>query len=148
MRRKVHIRQYIFDGTAIAFMLLFCYAATSKIIDFENFQVQLAQSPMLSAFSNTLSFAVPAIEFVIIILLSIPRYKLTGMFMAFTLMVMFTAYIYIILNHSSFVPCSCGGVLEKMTWSQHLLFNLFFVTASATAISIAPAFDFPKLKDN
>lgn len=103
---------------------------------------------MLSAFSTVLSFAVPAVEFLIIALLIIPRYKLTGMFMAYTLMVMFAAYIYIILNYSSFVPCSCGGVLEKMTWSQHLVFNLFFAAAGVAAIIIAPIREYPPLKNH
>ncbi len=42
-------------------------------------------------------------------------------------MVMFCAYIYIILNYSASVPCSCGGIIEKLGWKEHLVFNLFFV---------------------
>lgn len=146
MKTKTFFRTLLFNGTVLAYILLFTYAATSKIIDFENFQVQLAQSPMLSAFSTLLSFAVPALEFLIIALLIIPRHQLAGMFLAFTVMVMFTAYIYIILNYSSFVPCSCGGVLEKMTWGQHLVFNLSFAAAGAAAIIIAPIREYPPLK--
>jgi len=49
-------------------------------------------------------------------------------------MVMFTAYIFIILNYTSFVPCSCGGVLEKLGWQSHLVFNLFFVFLAVLGI--------------
>lgn len=147
MEKKIQIRKAFFETTAMAFVLLFCYAATSKLTDFQNFQVQLAQSPMLSAFSKLLSFSVPAVEFLIVALLFIPRFKRIALLMAFTLMVMFTSYIYIILNYSSFVPCSCGGVLEKMTWSQHMLFNIAFVIAAAAAIIFAPS-QIAKLKQS
>src|SRR5690606_14703009 len=49
-------------------------------------------------------------------------------------MVMFTAYIFIILNFSDFVPCSCGGVLEKMSWTQHLIFNVVFIILAGVAV--------------
>ncbi|MEJ0031509.1 MAG: MauE/DoxX family redox-associated membrane protein [Bacteroidota bacterium] len=41
-------------------------------------------------------------------------------------MVMFTAYIVVITRFSEYTPCSCGGVLEKMSWDQHLVFNIGF----------------------
>jgi hypothetical protein len=37
----------------------------------------------------------------------------------------FTTYIILILNFSSFIPCSCGGILEKLGWTEHLIFNFF-----------------------
>ncbi|MNQ22925.1 hypothetical protein D3C85_360820 [compost metagenome] len=114
-------------------ILLFLYAAVSKILDYENFQVQLAQSPLLSAFAGYVAWGVPAVEILISILLLSERWRTIGLFAAFGLMVMFTAYIYIILNFSAFVPCSCGGVLEKMTWNQHLIFNIVFIVLSGTA---------------
>lgn len=46
---------------------------------------------------------------------------------------MFTAYIIVILNYSSFVPCSCGGILEEMGWKEHLIFNIAFTILAAIA---------------
>lgn len=117
----------------LLFVSLFIYAAVSKILDYENFRVQLAQSPLLSAFARYVAWGVPAFEILISILLLSEKWRTVGLFSAFGLMVMFTAYIYIILNFSSFVPCSCGGVLEKMTWNQHLVFNLAFIILGGTA---------------
>ena len=94
------------------FILLFVYSAVSKLLDFHNFQIQLAQSPLLTAFATYISYAVLTVEFAIAILLSIPKTRIIGLFSAFGLMLLFTIYIYIILNYSSFVPCSCGGILE------------------------------------
>ena len=53
-------------------------------------------------------------------------------------MSMFTAYIYILLNYSSFVPCSCGGILESLTWKEHMLFNIGFMAAAVIGILAAP----------
>ena len=113
---------------------LFIYAATSKIIDFENFQVQLGQSPMLSAFAKYISYAVPIFEVGFSLLLINSRSRMIGLICSYVLMIMFTAYIYIILNYSSFVPCSCGGLLEELSWNQHIIFNLVFVVLTAIGI--------------
>ena len=118
------------------YVLLFVYAGFSKILDFQNFQVQLGQSPLLSAFAGWISVFIPIFEFVICILIIIPRSRLIGLFLAYGLMTLFTVYIFIILHYSSFVPCSCGGVLEKLNWKQHLIFNIFFVFLAVIAIFI------------
>lgn len=125
---------------AYLFVLLFVYAAASKLLDFENFQVQLGQSPMLSAFATEVSYAVPMVELFICLLLLMKRTETAGLYFCYCLMVMFTAYIYIILNYSSFVPCSCGGILEDLSWNQHLLFNIIFLLLAAAAFLLSSPF--------
>ncbi|MEH6763827.1 MAG: MauE/DoxX family redox-associated membrane protein [Aequorivita antarctica] len=118
------------------FVLLFLYAAISKLLAFETFTVQLAQSPLLSAYAGVIAWAVPGLEILIAILLTIPKYRIPALYVSFTLMVMFTTYIYIILNFSEFIPCSCGGVLEKLSWTQHLIFNVVFIILAGVAILV------------
>ncbi len=117
-----------------AFILLFTYAAGSKMFDFENFQVQLAQSPLLSAYAGFISYAVIILELVIVGLLCFNLTRLWGLLASFAIMVAFTVYIYLILNYSDFVPCSCGGILEKMSWTEHLIFNIGCVVMAGLAI--------------
>lgn len=121
-------------SVAILHILLFSYAGASKLFDFHNFQIQLGQSPLLSAFADWVAVTVPLVEFVIVLLLLSNKSRLLGLYGSFALMTMFTAYIVIILNFSSFTPCSCGGILEEMTWTQHLIFNIVFVALSGIAI--------------
>ncbi|WP_432222954.1 MauE/DoxX family redox-associated membrane protein [Flavobacterium sp. TMP13] len=121
------IRNLFIEGICLLFVLLFVYAAVSKLLDFENFKVQLGQSPLLSSFAEYVSWGVPVLELSIVVLLIVPKFRFAGLFAAFSLMVMFTTYIIIILNYSSFVPCSCGGILEKMSWKEHLIFNFCFL---------------------
>ncbi|CAC9974406.1 MauE/DoxX family redox-associated membrane protein [Flavobacterium panici] len=119
----------------LLFILLFVYAAVSKLLDFENFTVQLAQSPLLSAHASWVSIFVPAAELFTVLLLLIPRHRIKGLYCCLNLMIMFTVYIFIVLHYSSFVPCSCGGVLAKMSWNAHLLFNILFVVLAILAIA-------------
>lgn len=125
---------FIEAGFRYVFAFLFVYAGMSKLLDFETFQVQLAQSPLLSAYAGFVAWAVPVSEFFIGILLLIDRIRVWGLSGFFFLMVLFTTYIIIILNFADFVPCSCGGVLEKMSWGQHLVFNLVFVLVSGVLL--------------
>ena len=134
MKLSATIKNGIIEIICLLYLLLFVYAAVSKLLDFENFQVQLGQSPLLSAFAGWVSYGVLIVELSIALLLLVPRFRLVGLFAAFSLMVMFTTYIIIILNFSSFVPCSCGGILEKMGWTEHLIFNIVFVLLAAVGI--------------
>ncbi|RDI11241.1 MauE/DoxX family redox-associated membrane protein [Flavobacterium sp. AG291] len=118
------------------YILLFVYAAVSKLIDFETFKIQLGQSPIIAAYAQILAILVPGIEILIAIFLVIPRLKLLGLLLSFSLMIMFTVYIIIILNWSYYVPCSCGGILEKMGWTEHFIFNIGFVILALTAIML------------
>tara|TARA_R110002096_G_scaffold37468_1_gene104014 strand:+ start:2018 stop:3535 length:1518 start_codon:yes stop_codon:yes gene_type:complete len=112
---------------SLLFIVLFVYAAASKLLDFENFRVQLGQSPMLSAYAGWIAWLLPIFELIIVLLLCFPKTQLWGFIGGFLLMIMFTTYIYIVLNFSSFIPCSCGGVLEQLSWTEHLVFNGVFI---------------------
>ncbi len=116
------------------FILLFVYAAVSKLIDFHLFQSQLRQSPLLGAYAELVSWFIPFSEILISFFLAIRHYRLIGLYGFYILMVMFTAYILIILNFTDFIPCSCGGVLEDLSWREHLIFNLIFVLLSFAII--------------
>lgn len=128
------LRKFFPLTISLIFILLFIYASASKMFDFENFQVQLAQSPLLSAYAGFISYAVIIIELVIVGVLCFNTTRLIGLYASFGLMVAFTVYIYLILNYSDFVPCSCGGILEKMGWTEHLIFNIGCVVIVGIAI--------------
>ena len=122
--------------TCYLYILLFVYASLSKLLDFENFRVQLAQSPLLSAYAGLIAPTVISLELLIVLLLSFKTYRLTGLYASFFLMVAFTVYIYLILNYSDFIPCSCGGIIEKLGWTEHLIFNIFFTALAMVAVLI------------
>lgn len=120
------------------YILLFVYAAVSKLIDYENFEVQIGQSPLLSVYAKFVSIGVLVMEILIAVILSIRGLRILGLYLAFNLMIMFTAYIVLILNYTTHVPCSCGGILEDMGWNEHLWFNICFIILAAAAILYTP----------
>lgn len=132
--RKMTI--YFPIGIAYFFILLFCYASISKILDFENFQVQIAQSPLLSAYAGLVSYATIILELIIAAFLLVPKLRLIGLYASLGMMSAFTVYIYLILNYSDFVPCSCGGILEKLGWTEHLIFNIICILVATASIII------------
>lgn len=116
------------------FILLFLYAAASKLMEFGKFNLQLAQSPLLTDYAGVLAWLVPGVEIIIAGLLAFDRTKRVGLYAGGGLMVLFTVYIYLIMNFADHVPCSCGGILEKMTWEQHFWFNVGFVVLGLIAL--------------
>ncbi len=131
------IKKYAVEVICLLYILLFIYAAVSKFLDFENFQVQIGQSPLLSVYASWLSWMVPVMELITASALLVPKFRFVALYASLSLMVMFSAYIFIMLNYSDFVPCSCGGILEKMSWNVHLIFNVIFVFLAILAILLS-----------
>ena len=128
----------VVDIVVFLYILLLVYAALTKLLDYQKFVIQLGQSPILTRHAILLAWAVPFIELGISALVIIPRTRLSGLYAAFSLMVMFTTYIILASRFSDYVPCSCGGVLEDMTWTQHLIFNGVFILLGLAAILLYP----------
>jgi hypothetical protein len=114
------------------------YAAVSKLIIFEKFQAQLSQSPMLTTFSQIVAYGIPILEIALATLLWINATRYYALLASFTLMTMFSVYIFLITRYSSFVPCSCGGILEKLNWNQHLVVNIGLAIIASLAFLFYP----------
>lgn len=132
---KVHYRNIGVLAISYLLILLFVYAAVNKILDFPRFSRQLSQSPLLfPTIGRIVAWVVPVVELVIAITLVLPKYRLWGLYGGTGLMIVFTAYIFSILNFSGYIPCACGGVLESLGWRDHLFFNLGFVALGIMGI--------------
>ncbi len=129
--------QYIPNICIVLYIILFVYAATSKFLDFYNFKVQLGQSPVLTAYADWVSWGIPLLELTIAGLFLFPKYVLLAFYASYSLMIMFTTYIIVILNFSDFIPCSCGGVLEKLSWTDHIIFNVIFIAIAVVGVKFS-----------
>lgn len=127
-------RRFIQAILASLLIILFVYAGLSKLLDFTTFKLQLEKSPFLASFYHLVAWIIPLFELIIAILLSNNTTRLKGFYCSFFLMLLFTGYIYSMLHFSNYVSCSCGGVLSKMSWSQHLVFNVIFTLIALTGI--------------
>lgn len=126
MKRFIPSRSLLVDIICMLLILLFVYAALNKVMEFNKFQAQIGKSPLIMRYVPIISWLVPSSEIMISLILLLPKFRVYGLYMAYSLMLMFTLYIGFILTFSPYVPCSCGGILNNLGWSQHLVFNFAF----------------------
>jgi hypothetical protein len=117
-------------------MALFIYTAYAKIIDHDRFLKGLTRVHLISGFAVFISFAVPMVEVFIAMLLLIPKTAKIGLYCFITVMTAFTFYIISALIWEKNLPCHCGGAIEKLSWSQHIWFNLAFILIAMFAIRL------------
>lgn len=130
-------RQVLLEIISALLILLFLYASLSKFLDFELFTGEMNNQPFSNTFTPFLVWAIPLLEIAISICLLFEKTRLAGFYASLALMSLFTIYTATILLHFfKYVPCSCGGVIKKLTWPQHLVFNLFFTSLSITGITL------------
>lgn len=124
----------------LLFILLFSYAAVSKLLDHSQFYNDLRNSVLFDqqVISKIISWGIPIIELSTAILLTMPKFNKIGLYVSLFLMIGFTIYIggTLLINEFGIaeLPCSCGGVITQLSWQQHLLFNAFFVLVGIMAI--------------
>ena len=129
-------RTTIIETITILNIILFLYTGIAKIMDYSVFKEQLALSPILGSVSKPVAILLPVVEFVIVVLLAIPRWRLKGLYSSLALMIAFTGYIITMFIVSPEMPCSCGGIMEQLSWQQHLVFNGVFILLSLWAIRL------------
>ena len=127
-------RSIIIETTAILFMILFLYTSISKLMDHQVFKAQLEESPVMAPFSAIIAWGIPFIEILIAIILLLPAYRLKGLYASLLLMIAFTIYVIVLVSFSDQLPCSCGGIIQELSWQQHIVFNCVFTALAAWAI--------------
>ena len=127
-------KSIILDIVCYLFIALFCYAAASKLATYELFKAQIGKSPLITHYVKWISWMVPVSEFILSAGLLIPKTRLLALYGSFTIMTMFTLYIAFILTFSPYVPCSCGGVLNNLGWTEHMIFNIAFMCLAIVGI--------------
>ena len=131
------MRALIKSSVPALLVLLFVYAAFSKLITFNDFRQQLYNQ----AFSNQLAgfllyFLIPA-EIVTALFICFQRTQFAGLLFSFGLLLAFTIYIALVMLHYwDRTPCSCGGILNQMGWTTHLIFNCLFLILNLIALYI------------
>ena len=129
-------RSTIVEIISVLMLSLFLYAAIAKIMDYSVFREQLAESPVLKPFSGFIAWSLPAVEILVGILLIVPRWRLKGLYLSLGLLLAFLVYIIVMMATSDHLPCSCGGLLEQLSWKGHIIFNSIFAVMAAVAISM------------
>jgi len=76
---------------------------------------------------KSIAWVIPVSELLIAMALMFPTRLKAGLYASLIVMTLFTLYIIGIFTVADHMPCSCGGILETLSWSEHLVFNIGFV---------------------
>jgi hypothetical protein len=117
-------------------ILLFSYTAISKFTGLHSFTMTLGKAPVIKQGAAVIAILLPTIEAFIVLLLFFERTKLKGLYASLLLLLVFTTYLIGIIFFAPGLPCSCGGVISRMSWRQHVVFNFGFIVLTAVAIRI------------
>ena len=115
------------DVTAALFITLYLYTALEKLKDQYGFFKALERSELIGPIAGFLSWAVPLSELVIVVLLIFPRTRISGLVAATLLIISFTVYIGVMIATASELPCTCGGIIQDLTWREHFVVNSSFM---------------------
>ena len=118
------------------FILLFVYTAISKLMDFQKFTQILKALPAIGFAGNFFALFLPLAELSTASLLLVPKYRHNGLAASLILIIVFTIYLTCMILFTPDRPCNCGGVIQKMTWNQHLIFNFIFICLAITGIRL------------
>lgn len=108
---------------AAIFVFLFLYTALHKFQNLLRFEESLNESPVIRNIAPILSWAVPSLEFALVILLIWPRTRMAGLTGSTSLMFLFSLYVAYMIHFVDYLPCSCGGIISDLNWRQHLMVN-------------------------
>ncbi|MGC4128227.1 MAG: MauE/DoxX family redox-associated membrane protein [Bergeyella sp.] len=128
--------KYVIEIVCFLVSIVFVYAGIIKLLDNRIFVMQLHKSPLLPDFTAVpISIIFPVVEIFAGIGVFIGRLRKISLYVSLILFSLFTAYLIILNSFFIDVPCSCGGILGKMSYEVHILFNLFFLCIIIIALN-------------
>lgn len=137
---KEKIKNDILKSTALKLIItllivLWTYAAFIKIIDYEKARAAMLSQVFPREISEALSLAVPGIELTTALMLCIERTVKAGLYLSLILMSLFTIYIATVLSGAfGRIPCACGGIIQNLSYPEHLVFNMIFLGFSVAGL--------------
>lgn len=116
-------------------ILLWVYAAVSKVLDFSLFRLQMQRQVLPLFLKESLIYILPVTEVVAALLLLFEVTLRQGLYLSAILMGVFTIYVGLaVFKVFHNVPCACGGIIAAMGWHVHFVFNIFFLLLATLGI--------------
>ena len=130
-------RKLIVQIATALLIILWVYTGSSKLLDFDEFRLQLALQTLPVWSKKILLYSLPELELLIGALLVFAKTQHAALWASMILMTVFTGYVGLaIFGGFVHVPCSCGGVIKAMGWKLHFVFNLFFLMLTCMTLLI------------
>ncbi|MBD1422569.1 MauE/DoxX family redox-associated membrane protein [Sphingobacterium chuzhouense] len=118
------------------YAFLYIYTGYNKLRHVQVFIDGNSKIPLVGQYAELIGWGIPSLEILLAVLLALPfvRVKKIALWPSVVLMGIFILYL---TTMSIFFPdrlCHCGGVIESMDWTTHLIFNLLWLGAGVFAI--------------
>lgn len=128
-------KNWVLEISIFLLLSLFLVAALDKLVHYSDFFHQMNAQPFDDKYTPALVIIVPVAELLAAAMMLIPATRLIGIYLSLCLMSVFTVYAGLItFGFYEKVPCSCAGIIARLTWPQHFLVNIFFLLISIIAL--------------
>jgi len=119
-------------------VLLFLYTAVYKLAGYKAYVGSMHAQPLPEWSIPTLIWVIPGAEILASILLFFPWGRFWGFFLSAILLASFTGYVALVLSKAfGEVPCNCGGAIQTLNWTQHLILNIVFLTLAVAGLVLS-----------
>jgi len=133
------MKRTIVDIISLLYIVLFFYTGVNKLRNNDTFSEQVSKNTYLNDYHTVIAIAIPSMEVLISAALIAAFFthakwpRKWGLYAGTALMAIFTIYVKFMLK-SGHLPCTCGGIIEAMSWKQHFYFNTSFTLLGILAI--------------
>lgn len=115
------------EGTRLFLIFLFAYTSVNKLLNLPVFMQTMMAAHIPEGMAKIIAVCIPISEAILVVLLMLNQTKRLGLYISLLMLLFFTAYIIYMKLWLPKLPCSCGGIIQKLTWNQHLLLNVFII---------------------
>lgn len=134
LRQKV--RNLLYRAVIYGYAFLYMYTAKSKLDTMADFIKGIRRIPFAGQYAELIGWSIPIAEGLLAIGLIVPWQRLQRISLVTSTIMMgiFTIYIGLMMAFVEKMLCRCGGVIESLSWPEHLFFNLLWLGAGVWAI--------------
>lgn len=116
------------------FIFLFTYTSLTKLMDRSDLITTLKRSPLLPEQAVIIAWMIILAELMVVLLLLYSSLRTIGFIATLILMLFFTVYVGYMIVSASSLPCSCGGILQAISWKDHFLLNIALTILAAVGL--------------
>lgn len=132
---KTVFTKHILQAVKLLLCCTFLYAVMIKGLSFGHFVSEMKKSPILEPYDTfVIAIGVLFFELAAAVLLSFRATEKYGLYLSFFIMLIFSAYLYILYTKYPNAPCSCGGILGSLPYPVHIGFNITLTLLSLAMI--------------
>jgi hypothetical protein len=132
--KRLFNRSALIEIISVLYISMFIYTALSKWSDYDMTREQMALMPLITPVAHIIVWLLPSTEIALSLLIFFTRTKKIGLYAAVTLITLFTLYIAYMMIYYPTLPCSCGGFLNALSWTGHLIFNSVYIVLGVIAL--------------